>query len=242
MSLLKNLASDATIANEKDSVGGGGAKESNLYAATVAMAYINVADSGAMGLALSLKIDGQDVRQTLWMSSGKAKGGNNFYLDKDGKKQYLPGFNMANSLSLLITGKEISEIDTEEKVIKLYNKEAKSEVPTKVQVVTEFLNKEIYVGLIKQVVDKTVKNDAGAYVPTGETREENEIDKFFRASDKMTTAEIRAGAETAEFAATWAEKWAGKTKDKTSKDGAKGVAGAPKAAGATTKPTASLFG
>ena len=42
--------------------------------------------------------------------------------------------------------------------------------------------------------------------------------------------------------AEWAEKWTGKTKDKTSKDATKGVAGAPKAAGATTKPTASLFG
>lgn len=247
MSLLANLTSDTSIASEKDSVGGSGPLDSGLYPVTVAMAHINKAASGALGLVLSLKTaDNKEIRQTLWMNSGTAKGGANFYIDKNGEKQYLPGFVHANALALLTTGKEISAMDTETKVIKLYSPEAKAEVPTKVEVLVDLLGKEILVGLIKQTVDKTKKNDAGVYEATGETRDENEIDKLFRAKDRMTTAEIRAQAEEASFVNTWVAKFTGTVKNKAK--GAAGTAGAPKAAGSfgsapstAKKPATSLF-
>lgn len=244
MSLLANLSTDSTISEEKDSVGGGGGPlESGLYAATVALAYITKASSGALGLVLNLKTEaGKEIRQTLWMTSGTAKGGKNYY-EKDGEKHYLPGFNHANSLSLLTVGKEISALETETKVVNVYSAEAKSEVPTKVEMLMDLIGKEILVGLIKQTVDKTKKNDHGIYEPTGETRDENDIDKLFRARDRMTTAEIRAQSEKATFVDTWSAKWTGNTRNKAK--GASGTAGAPKAAGAaaaaTKKPTTSLF-
>lgn len=247
MALLSTLTTDSSIANEKDSVGGGGVLESGLYPATISLAYVIKSEGGAMGLVLQAKTDqGRDIRQTLWMTSGTAKGGKNYY-EKDGQKNYLPGFIAASALALLTAGKEIAELETEVKVVNVYNKEAKAEVPTKVDVPVDMLGKEILIGLIKQTVDKTQKSDAGIYVPTGDTRDENEIDKFFRAADRLTTAEIRAGVEEAAFANTWEEKWAGKVKDKTSKTG--GTAGVPKggfagtAANASTmkKPTTSLF-
>ena len=245
MSLLANLSSDASIANEKDSIGGNGPVESGLYLSTVTMAYISKATSGALGLVLTLKTElGREVRQTLWMTSGTAKGGKNYY-EKDGEKHYLPGFTHANALCLLTVGKEISQLETEQKVINLYSAEAKAEVPTKVDVVMDLLNQQIIAGLIKQTVDKTKKNDAtGVYEATGETREENEIDKFFRAKDRMTTAEIRAQAEEATFIGSWEQKWAGKTKDRA-KGAATGLPGVPKLGGAPAankKPTTSLFG
>lgn len=245
MSLLKTLTTDENIATERDSVGGNGPLDSGLYAAKVALAYVTQSQGGATGLVLNLKTnEGREIRQTLWMTSGTAKGGKNYYEDKNGQKQYLPGFNHANSLSLLTVGKEISDLDTETKVVNVYSAEAKAEVPTKVEMVMDLLGQEILVGLIKQTVDKTQKNDAGVYVPTGETREENEIDKLFRAKDRMTTAEIRAQAEEAKFADTWSEKWTGKTRDR-SKGAAAGTAGLPGvkagAPAAAKKPTASLF-
>ena len=250
MSLLKNLTSDATIANEKDSIGGSRLLNSGLYLFTVTLAYIQVAASGAIGLVLGLKSAAGEVRQTVYMTSGKDKGGKNYY-EKDGVKNYLPGFLLANSLALLTVGKEISELDTEKKVVKVYSAEAKGEIPTQVDMLTDLIGKEILGGVIKQTVDKSKKNDAGVYVPTGETREENELDKFFRASDRMTTAEIRAQSTEASFAATWEGKWKDLTRDKTSKKGAAGTAGAPGfkgsplANGAAGKPAsspASLFG
>lgn len=239
MNMLATLATDDSIATEKDSVGGSRILESGLYGFKVVFAYVTKSAGGAIGLVLNLKNEqGQEIRSTQWMSSGTAKGCKNFY-EKDGEKHYLPGFVMANSLCLLTVGKEISQLETEQKVIPVYNAEAKSEVPTKVDMLTDLLGQEILVGVIKQTVDKTKKNEAtGTYEPTGETREENEIDKFFRARDRMTTAEIRAKAETAAFADTWSAKWTGKARDKSKGASAAGTAGMPGRKPATTAPAA----
>lgn len=239
MSLLKNLTSDSKIADEKDSVGST-LLDSNLYPAKVKLVYVTKSASGAIGLVVHLPTDnGKEVRETLWMSSGTAKGGKNYY-EKDGEKRYLPGYLMATALSLLTVGKEVSDLDTETKVVNVYNPELKKEVPTKVEVPVELLNQEIYVGVIRERVDKTAKNDDGVYAPTGETREQNVIDKFFRASDKMTTTEIRAEAEEAKFFETWQKKWVDQVRDRTSKEG-QGAAAKTKAASQSNKPTTSLF-
>lgn len=250
MSILASLATDDSIQTERDSVGASfGPVDSGLYNMTVSLAYLKTAASGALALALELKSDaGQVVRQDFWMTSGTAKGGKNYY-EKDGEKRYLPGFTMANSLSLLTVGKEIGQHETETKVINLYSSEAKAEVPTKVEMFTDLLGKEVIAGVIRQTVDKNVKDGAGNYVPSGETRDENEVDKFFRMRDRMTTAEIRAQAESATFIDTWNEKWAGKVRNKAK--GASGTVGAPKPGNGpsvagnntvTKKPTTSLFG
>lgn len=245
MSLLTNLKSDDSIAGERDSVGGNGPLDSALYPSKIALAYMTKSAGGAVGVVLNAKTDqGREIRQTIWVTAGTAKGGQNFYTDKDGAKQYLPGFLLANSLALLTVGKELSELDAETKVVQAYSPEAKAEIPTKVEMLVELLGKDILIGLVKQVVDKTQKNDANVYVPTGETKEENEIDKLFRARDRMTTAEIRAQATEAAFAAVWEAKHTGNTRNKAKGAGAAGTAGAPKAAGAgsvTAKPKTSLF-
>ena len=239
MSLLSQLSTDSNIADEKDSVGGGSrVRESGLYPMTVALAYLTKSKGESLALNLVLKDSAGEVKQQQWMTSGKEKGCKNFY-EKDGEKFYLPGFLQANALALLTLGKEISQLDTEPKVVNLYNFDAKAEVPTKVDMIMDLVGTEILVGLIKQTVDKNVKDATGNYVPSGETRDENEVDKMFRMKDRMTTAEIRAQAEEAVFHETWSTKWAGQTKDKSTKGA--GTAGAPKPAAAAGKPTSSLF-
>lgn len=245
MSFLSTLTTDESIANEKDIIGGSRVLDSGVYDAKIVTAYVTKSGGGAVGMVLNLKTSaGKELRQTLWMTSGTEKGCKNFYTDKNGDKQYLPGFILANSLCLLAAGKEISSLDTEQKVIPVYNAEAKSEIPTKVDMLMDLVGKDIVAGVIRQVVDKTKKNPTtGAYEATGETREENEIDKFFRARDRMTTAEIRAQATEASFVKTWAEKWTGKVKEKAKGTAAgAGTAGLPgKAPAAAGKPTTSLF-
>ena len=251
MSLLANLKSDDSIANERDSVGGNRLLDTGVYKFTVQHAYATKSAGGAIGLVVNLKATtGQELRQTFWMTSGTAKGCKNYYEDKNGDKQYLPGFTLANSLCLLTVGQEISGLDTEQKVIPLYNPETKSELPTKVDMLMDLVGKEVLAAVFKQIVDKTKKNEAtGMYEPTGETREENEIDKFFRERDRMTTAEIRAQAESATFINTWLTKNEGQVRDRSkgaSANGgnnAKGTAGLPagNAASANKKPATSLF-
>ena len=244
MSLLSNLAApqDANIQGEEDRLGGGGfVWDSGIHLVTVDLAYLQKSGSGATGLFLVLKgEDKRELKQTLWMTSGTEKGCKT-YFEKDGEKRYLPGFLHADALALLTVGKHIHELATEMKTLKLYNSDAKAEVPTQVEVVTELLGKEVLVGLIKQIVDKTTKTPQG-YVPTGETREENEIDKIFRARDRMTTVEILARKTEPEFHDAWKEKWTGQVKNRAK--GANGAAGAPRPTptAAGSKPTTSLFG
>lgn len=75
-------------------------------------------------------------------------------------------------------------------------------------------------------------------------REENEIDKFFRAKDRYDDCRDRGKAEETSFIDVWNDKWAGNVRNKATGTAAGGVAGAPKGAGAATatkKPTTSLF-
>lgn len=244
MNMLANLSTTEEIHDEKDVVAVGGPLDSGIYPAIVNLAYLDKSAGGALSLNLHLKIEGREVRQRLWITSGDAKGNKNYY-ERKGEKHYLPGFNVANSLCLLTVGKEIAQLEPEEKTVSLYNFDAKAEVPTKVQVLTELIGQEAQFAIIRQTVDKNVKDANGSYVPSGEVRDENEIDKIFRARDNMTTAEIRAQANEATFHITWNEKFAGVTRNR-----AKGVSGAgsagmptgfPAAAPAAGKPTASLF-
>jgi len=240
MSLFKNQITSADIADEKDSIGGGFVLDSGLYQATIALAYGITSTSGATGLVIQAKTaQGQVIKQTFWTASGRDKGCKNYY-EKDGKKNYLPGFLQAQALTLLACGKELHEIEAETKIVNVYNSDAKAEIPTKVEMLMELLDKEILIGLVKQTVDKNAKDSNGVYQPTGETREENEIDKLFRASDRMSVVEIRAKVDTAAFADTWLTKWGGMVKDKSTKTS--GTPGAPKTGSTgTKKPSASLF-
>jgi hypothetical protein len=250
MNMLATLKTDDSIVADKDSLGGGaGALDTNIYATKVNLAFFKKSAGGALAVVLHLgTTDNREIRQTLWVTSGDAKGNKNYYETKDGERKYLPGFTVFRSLSALTVGKEPADLTVEKKVVNLYSPEAGKEVPTEVDMLTDLLDQEIYTALFKQVVDKNAKGDDGLYHPTGETREENEIDKFFRAADKLTLAEIQGGATEATFFDQWKAKWEGQTRDKTSKDAPKanGVAGAPNrpaaAAPAAGKPTQSLFG
>ena len=241
MSLLDNITIDESIENEKDSVGGGGLLDSALYSMKIALAYLRKSEGGALALVAHFKTDeGRELRQSFWVTSGDAKGNKNYY-EREGEKFYLPGFNLANSLCLLTVGKNLNELVPETKVIPLWNSEKQAEEPTEAPVLTELLDKEIIAGVLRQKVNKNTKTDAG-YVPSDEIREENEIDKFFRARDKMTTAEIRAQAEEAVFHETWANKRTGVTRDRSTKGGvSSGAQKSDALSGNSSKPQKSLF-
>ncbi|MGH1461206.1 MAG: hypothetical protein ACRBB6_04140 [Neptuniibacter sp.] len=248
MTVLTQLSSSEDFQQEVDVLGGGGfLVESGVYDCTVSHAYYSTAQSGALALNLELKttVDGQDknIKQQFWMTSGTAKGCKTYY-EHNGKKKGLPGFLSADSLALLTVGKSIGELATEEKVLNLYDHDAGKEIPTKVNMFSDLVGQEITAAVFKQTVDKTAKNDqSGNYEPTGETRDENEVDKFFRTRDGLTTAEIRGGVTEATFRDQWAEKWTGVTKNKAKGMTAAqaGVPGAPAAAASTGNGPKSLF-
>jgi len=246
MTILSALATDATITKEADTLGGGYKPvDSGIYDLQVKLAYLKPAASGALGLALEfVTSEGSTIRETVYMTSGTAKGGKNYY-EKNGKKAYLPGFNTANSLAQLTVGKEIGTLVPEEKVINLYDYDAQKELPTKVQMYTDLIGQTIKAGILFRIEDKNAKNDAGMYVPTGEVREMNVVDKFFRSADSLTTTEILAKALEPGFINKWAEQNNGRVDNKSKgMTGAQAgvTAGAPNVHGAANVAGAAALG
>jgi hypothetical protein len=243
MSMFGNLTENG-LEEAKDVIGGGGVKESGIYSGKIKLAYAGKSRGGAQFIAIHVDLDGFEYRETMYITN---RNGENFYLNKQDntKKMPLPGFTTVNDLCLITTGKPLAEQDTEEKVVKLYDFDAKAEVPQNVPVLTDMIGQDITFGLIKQIEDKNVQDASGNYVPSGETRETNTIDKFFDPDSRMTVAEAKAEAETAEFIEKWDAKNTGKTRNRAKgAAGNAGKSGAPgkPAAGGAPAPKKSLFG
>jgi len=231
MNAFKNLTTDSSIQQDKDVLGGSkfGPWESGIYDTVIDLAYVDESKGGATGINFVFKTqEGKELRKTIYVTSGKEKGQLNYYVDKDGNKKYLPGFTQVNDICLLAVGEELADLETETKVLSIYNKEQAKEVPTKKEVLTSLLGKDITLGITKIIEDK--------YNAPGEIRITNEISKAFRTRDRMTANEIRSEAEVAEFHTAWAEKNTGIIIDKSGKS--KGTASVNVSA---DKPKKSLF-
>lgn len=236
---LSNLKQSAEVkdSGDKDVLGRSFILDSGVYPFTIDLAYLQQSKGGATSVNLHLISDSnQELRQTIYVTN---KEGKTYYVDRQtSEKKNLPGFSQINAMVKLITGKELHELSTEQKTIKLYDADAKKELPTVVEVISELSNQKIIAGVLKCIVDKTTKQ-GNEYVPTGETKEVNEIDKFFRFPDGMTNSEIQAGATEGTFLKAWKEKNGGQVRNKATKD-AKAPA-APGTSGSSPKPATSLF-
>ena len=190
---MSNIFSNAkAVKNEKveeDFLGGGRALETDIYPAKVKYAYIGKAqNSDARNLTLCLVVNKQEISRSIWMTN---RNGDVTYKDKtSGEAKNLPGYNQVNALCMLIAGKEVGDLDVEEKTLNLYDFDAKREKPTSVQCFVELHDEELQVAIQKQIIDKTQQDDSGNYVPTGETREVNEFIKFFPAERLVTLSEV----------------------------------------------------
>ncbi len=252
MSLLAGLATqNDVLETEKDSVGFSGPIDSALYPLEVTMAYLIKSAKGALGLVTHFKAtmpDGgsRDLRQTEYVTSGDAKGNKKFYV-KDGQNFPLPGYSWGNSLCLLAGGAPLDTFETAAKDIKVWDSATKAEVIQTKEVLVGLIGKTVLAGVLRQTVDKNVKDAQGNYVPSGETRDENLIDKFFHPTNRKTVAEILAqdGAESGVFVETWADKFTDSNKDLSTKGAVAPVAAGnsfgEQTAAAAPQVTDSLF-
>lgn len=265
MSLFGNLKEKTqNVEAAKDSLGGGsfGAKETDVYSGKVKVAYVGKADSGADWMQVIVEnlkssdgLDAGEFRAQLYFTSSKEKGNKPTYT-KNGKEYFLPGYTVVNDMLLMATGKELAEADFEEKIVKVYDFDAKAEVNKSVMVPVELIGETITFALEKAVENKQSKGDDGKYHDNGETREINEIQKMFHPELLVTVIEAEEAAkkdvgltpELAVFHAAWLEKNKGKTRDKTKGSaGGNGKGGLPPKPGAASSSSApsggkSLFG
>ena len=245
MSLLKTTTSDKAKAGG-DTLGGFSVFKSDAYEAIVKMLYVGQAKSGAKFLGIHLTIDGKEYREQVYFTN---KNGENFYT-KNNEDHILPGYQNADELCLLTTGKHLEDQDVEEKIVRLYDATAGAETNQSVPVLVEALNQPIVVGLIHELVNKQVKNGEGVYVNAvgqdgkAETREQNQINKFFHAETQGTVTEYTNEMELGKFY----QEWVAANKDDKPKNrvkavqgGATGAPGRPGATGGTGGETKSLF-
>lgn len=217
------LGANVEQPNEDVIVGGGFTLPTGLYPMVVENCYLDKTASGAMMMHLHLKrkTGGNQVyRFSDCIVSGDAKGNKPTYV-KDGKEFPLPGYSKMNQISRITAGLKLGQISPEKKLVKLYDFDAKAEVPREVPVVTEMVGQEILVGLVLKRENKRA-NQGGKWVDTNDAREFNEIDKVFYP-DGFSVTEKDAEAEEAAFV----KKWAASHPEGTVIDKFKPVAGAP---------------
>lgn len=233
--MLNNIQDTNNAVEQKDTLGGGNSLfDTDVYKAVIKMAYLGESASGAVSVTYHFDIKGQEFRKTLYVTNKQKK---TFY-EKDGKEYRLPGFIVADNISLLTTNTGLLSSTQEDRIIKKWDAAASAEVNTKVPVLVDQLNKEVELAIVKQLVNKSVKTDNG-YEPTNETKEENDIATVFFAEDGRTVVEIQAKAESASFKEAWIKKNQGQVINKV-----KEVKGAPRpssAGNASAAPKKSLF-
>lgn len=251
MSLFKNLTNDGLEENQ-DRIGGFGPLETDVYAGTIKVAYAGKSDGGAQNVTIIADLGGKEYRETLYITNKK---GENFYLNKEDKRVALPGFTTVDDICQVATDKTLAEQATEDKMVNIYDPDLKKEAPKSVPVLTELTGKPILVAVQKSIVDKT-KKEGNDYVPTGESREENTIEKVFHPEFRCTVVEAKKAVADgkkpeAGFIDVWVERNKGKTRDKrqdrsnapkTGRPGANNNAGPPQANGSAGGARKSLFG
>lgn len=239
-----NMTSEG-LEQSQDVLGGNfGVIDSGVYTGVIQTAYAGKSTGGASNMTFEIELDvngrKHSYRETIYVTS---KEGKNYY-EKDGKKSPLPGYTTANDIALLTTGQELNAQDFEEKVVKIYDYDLKAQVATSVMMAVDMVGKEITLGIQRKTVDKKAKDSNGNYQPTGETREENSIDKAFHTESGRTVSEIVRKMETGEFKDQWAKKFNGVVINKATGAAKTGTPGQPAAAAAASggsKP-ANLFG
>lgn len=252
MSIFNSFKNNEVKVEEaKDVVGGGvsfGILETGAYNCKIKQAYVDYSKGGAMSINFEFQSDtGNIFRSQQWVTSGNSKGNKNYYTDSKGNNQYLPGYTLVNDICALAAGTYLADMDTDERMVKIYDFAQGKQVDVAKQVITDLLGKDILLTVEKQIVDKNVKNDAGDYVPSGETREVNEVVKAFCPDDEVTVTEKKAGLTEASFLTKWVEKNEGQTKDKSKGASATGAAvvnpAQPKASDIVVEtPAKSIFG
>jgi len=164
--------------------------ETDTYPGEIKAVYISDAqNSKAQAVNFIIKLDnGTEFKQKIWVSN---KAGELTYKDKTtGKPKNLPGYMQVDAIAMLLVGKIMSKLDTDDRTLNLYDFTAKKEMPKMVPCFVELHNVRGNFDIQKQQVAVTKKNDAGVYVPNGEVKDINELIKAYPEDKFCTITEV----------------------------------------------------
>lgn len=245
--MFNNLSTEG-LEQAEDRIGGFQPLTTDIYTGPVKAFYAGESAGGAKNVTVIVDVGGKEYRETIYVTNKK---GENFFLNKQDntKKVPLPGFTTINDMVLVTCEKQLADLDFEEKTIKVYDPEAKKELPKAVPMAVEMIGKVVSLGIQQVLESKKVKNDAtGEYEATEEERTINTIAKVFHTESHMTVPEATAGSEVAGFWDKWLDANKDKVIDKRDKNPKAGNAGRPPKPGAApgqgeaASPAKSLFG
>src|SRR5690349_11112487 len=125
--MFGNLSSEG-LEQSSDRLGGFQPLQTDAYDMDIKVAYAGKSSGGAQSVTLIGDIDGREYRETIYVTNKK---GENYFLNKDDqtKKVPLPGFTIVDELCLVTTDAPLSAQATEEKIVKVWDPETKSEQP-----------------------------------------------------------------------------------------------------------------
>ena len=238
MSLFAAIQNSNVQTKEEDVLGGSRTVPSNVYPAGIKLAYLDKSAKGAICVVFdfALMVNGKERnhKETFYISN--AAGSFTYKDKKTGEDKPMPSFVTVDTICKAVTGKGLTELSSEKKMVKVYDYDQKAEVPQEKEVLMDLVRGKLELGILEVTVDKNVKSDTG-YVPSGETRDTNEVSKVF-TEDGLTLVEKDAGKTEAKFKEAWIAQYADKKINK-----AKGAASGAKAGG-VAKPAATspLFG
>ena len=244
LSSVFTTTSDVSVPKERVPVGKG-AIESGYYPAKVEYAYLTESSAGAVGVVVSLKLDVQGTEvtksETFWITNRNKE---NFYKDKEGKKVVMPSFQTITDIYGLVNNTPIENIeaDIDSRVIKVYDYDSKTEVPTEVNMITTLLNADIGVLMQKVTKNKSAKQANGSYADTAEFYTTNQIAKFVDKDSGMTLTEVIAGSPEATYKTAWLKQNEGVTRDlRTIKEAGTTLSSSNNASSTAVAPKKSLF-
>lgn len=226
MKLFENLDTNDVERTEDRVSNGSRLLDSDIYVATIKAAYTGESKSGALSVTLMCDIDGKDYSETIYITNRNKEPYS--VNTSTRKKSFIPGYNYMNAICLVAAGKELKEVEAEDKVLSLYNFETKKNENTSVPVLVDLTGKQVALGIAKELRNKAELVD-GKYVDIPESREQNRIKAVFDPESHKTVNEALDGKE-ATFWDAWLERNKGRVVDlRTIKDAAPttGSASAP---------------
>jgi hypothetical protein len=215
---LESLALPSGVETEGDSLPGSGPTllPTGIYSGKLKLVYLDESQGGAKNVNIRfITPDGQEHRETIYITSGRAKGQKTTYTDRrTGKERPLPGYSLVDEICIAATGNNLASQTSEAKKVKIWDYDAKEEVVAERQVITSLLGQDIQLGIQHIRENKNVKNDNNQWVPGPDAREFNEINKAFNPAG-LTNVEVTSGATEAKFQERWGQRFpAGEMIDK----------------------------
>ena len=206
MSLLSKAKVNESAAAARDTVGGFTPMPSDIHTMDIEFAFVEEsATTGSIAVTLMLANADHSLKSIQYIVSRKDKGNTNTYTNKDGDVFHLPGFVVVNDITLLTTGKELSELETAKKQVMLFSWDEQKEVSMEKEVITELTGKRIAIGTILKLEDNYNNPTKQRSIP--------EIDKVFEADTLLTVTEKDSGEAKGIFHNNWLKTNKGKVVD-----------------------------